>query len=56
MEPRLSIYGRTKDEWDKLARWAINHDVGILLLVDAFIVFKGVVPKCALDDPNSPPL
>uniref|UniRef100_A0A914GU46 AMP deaminase n=1 Tax=Globodera rostochiensis TaxID=31243 RepID=A0A914GU46_GLORO len=27
MEPRLSIYGRAKDEWDKLARWAIGHDV-----------------------------
>ncbi|KAL3081816.1 hypothetical protein niasHT_034007 [Heterodera trifolii] len=27
MEPRLSIYGRAKDEWDKLARWAIEYDV-----------------------------
>ncbi|CAK5088202.1 unnamed protein product [Meloidogyne enterolobii] len=27
MEPRLSIYGRDKDEWDKLANWAITHDV-----------------------------
>ncbi|GMT32772.1 hypothetical protein PFISCL1PPCAC_24069, partial [Pristionchus fissidentatus] len=26
-EPRLSIYGRSKDEWDKLAHWAIHHDV-----------------------------
>ncbi|KIH54998.1 putative AMP deaminase [Ancylostoma duodenale] len=26
-EPRLSIYGRSKDEWDKLAKWAITHDV-----------------------------
>lgn len=26
-EPRLSIYGRNKDEWDKLAKWAINFDV-----------------------------
>ena len=26
-EPRLSIYGRRKDEWDNLAKWAINHDV-----------------------------
>ncbi|VDO62646.1 unnamed protein product [Heligmosomoides polygyrus] len=26
-EPRLSIYGRSKDEWDKLAHWAISHDV-----------------------------
>ncbi|KJH42830.1 putative AMP deaminase [Dictyocaulus viviparus] len=26
-EPRLSIYGRSKDEWDKLAAWAIEHDV-----------------------------
>ncbi|CAJ0566946.1 unnamed protein product, partial [Mesorhabditis spiculigera] len=26
-EPRLSIYGRCRDEWDKLASWAISHDV-----------------------------
>ncbi|CAI4225945.1 unnamed protein product [Auanema sp. JU1783] len=26
-EPRLSIYGRSKDEWDKLAGWALNNDV-----------------------------
>ncbi|KAI1723455.1 adenosine/AMP deaminase domain-containing protein [Ditylenchus destructor] len=26
-EPRISIYGRKKDEWDKLAKWAITHDV-----------------------------
>ncbi|CAJ0938051.1 unnamed protein product, partial [Mesorhabditis belari] len=26
-EPRLSIYGRSRDEWDKLAHWAITHDV-----------------------------
>ncbi|VDM60447.1 unnamed protein product [Angiostrongylus costaricensis] len=26
-EPRLSIYGRSKDEWDNLAKWAITHDV-----------------------------
>jgi adenosine deaminase len=26
-EPRLSIYGRKKDEWDKLAKWAISNDV-----------------------------
>jgi len=26
-EPRLSIYGRRKDEWDKLAKWAISNDV-----------------------------
>ncbi|XP_042906606.1 AMP deaminase 2 isoform X3 [Parasteatoda tepidariorum] len=26
-EFRLSIYGRKKDEWDKLARWAIKHNV-----------------------------
>ncbi|EYC15693.1 hypothetical protein Y032_0036g3301 [Ancylostoma ceylanicum] len=26
-EPRLSIYGRSKDEWDKLAKWALTHDV-----------------------------
>ncbi|KAI6231693.1 AMP deaminase [Aphelenchoides besseyi] len=26
-EPRLSIYGRNKDEWDTLAKWAINNDV-----------------------------
>ncbi|MFH4980217.1 hypothetical protein AB6A40_006926 [Gnathostoma spinigerum] len=26
-EPRLSIYGRNKNEWDDLAQWAISHDV-----------------------------
>jgi len=26
-EYRLSIYGRSADEWDNLAKWAIRHDV-----------------------------
>ncbi|XP_029906950.1 AMP deaminase 2 isoform X2 [Myripristis murdjan] len=26
-ELRLSIYGRSRDEWDKLARWAVKHRV-----------------------------
>ncbi len=26
-ELRLSIYGRSASEWDKLAEWAINNDV-----------------------------
>lgn len=26
-ELRLSIYGRSRDEWDKLACWAVNHRV-----------------------------
>lgn len=26
-ELRLSIYGRKDDEWDNLAKWAINHNV-----------------------------
>ncbi|XP_014892330.1 AMP deaminase 2 isoform X2 [Poecilia latipinna] len=26
-ELRLSIYGRCRDEWDKLAEWAVNHRV-----------------------------
>ncbi|ELK30762.1 AMP deaminase 2 [Myotis davidii] len=26
-ELRLSIYGRSRDEWDKLARWAVTHRV-----------------------------
>ncbi|CAJ1050970.1 AMP deaminase 2-like isoform X1 [Xyrichtys novacula] len=26
-ELRLSIYGRSWDEWDKLAQWAVNHRV-----------------------------
>ncbi|KAM4741158.1 AMP deaminase 2 [Anableps anableps] len=26
-ELRLSIYGRSRDEWDKLAEWAVNHRV-----------------------------
>ncbi|KAI8824313.1 uncharacterized protein EV422DRAFT_316060 [Fimicolochytrium jonesii] len=24
-EYRVSIYGRSKDEWDKLAKWVVNH-------------------------------
>ncbi|KAJ8257999.1 hypothetical protein GJAV_G00192010 [Gymnothorax javanicus] len=27
VELRLSIYGRARDEWDKLAQWAIQHNV-----------------------------
>lgn len=26
-ELRLSIYGKSREEWDKLAKWAINYDV-----------------------------
>lgn len=26
-EPRLSIYGRSKSEWDKLAEWAVSNNV-----------------------------
>lgn len=26
-ELRLSIYGRSRDEWDKLAQWAVRHSV-----------------------------
>ncbi|GAB6026355.1 AMP deaminase 2 [Chamberlinius hualienensis] len=26
-ELRLSIYGKSMDEWDKLAKWAVNHNV-----------------------------
>ncbi|XP_069115029.1 AMP deaminase 2-like isoform X1 [Argopecten irradians] len=26
-EYRLSIYGRSRDEWDKLAKWAVEHNV-----------------------------
>lgn len=26
-ELRLSIYGRSRDEWDKLAQWAVEHRV-----------------------------
>lgn len=26
-ELRLSIYGRCRDEWDKLAQWAVHHRV-----------------------------
>ncbi|KAG8193644.1 hypothetical protein JTE90_024008 [Oedothorax gibbosus] len=26
-ELRLSIYGRKRDEWDKLAKWAVKHNV-----------------------------
>ncbi|KAJ8372815.1 hypothetical protein AAFF_G00276700 [Aldrovandia affinis] len=27
VELRLSIYGRARDEWDKLAQWAVKHGV-----------------------------
>ncbi|XP_067383217.1 AMP deaminase 2 isoform X2 [Channa argus] len=27
VELRLSIYGRSRDEWDKLAKWAVRHQV-----------------------------
>ncbi|KAM7412067.1 hypothetical protein PAMA_021842 [Pampus argenteus] len=27
VELRLSIYGRSRDEWDKLAMWAVKHQV-----------------------------
>ena len=27
LEIRLSIYGRDPNEWDKLSKWAINHQV-----------------------------
>uniref|UniRef100_A0AAY4B2N0 AMP deaminase n=1 Tax=Denticeps clupeoides TaxID=299321 RepID=A0AAY4B2N0_9TELE len=27
VELRLSIYGRSRDEWDKLAKWAVKHSV-----------------------------
>ena len=27
LELRLSIYGRSSEEWDKLAEWAINNNV-----------------------------
>ena len=26
-ELRISIYGRSPDEWDKLAKWAVTHEV-----------------------------
>jgi AMP deaminase len=26
-ELRISIYGRSKDEWDRLAKWAMTHEV-----------------------------
>lgn len=26
-ELRLSIYGRKRDEWDQLAKWAVKHNV-----------------------------
>ena len=26
-EFRLSIYGKSRDEWDKLAKWAVNNKV-----------------------------
>lgn len=26
-EPRISIYGRSRDEWDKLSTWAVENKV-----------------------------
>ena len=26
-ELRISIYGRKPDEWDQLAKWAVDHNV-----------------------------
>ena len=26
-EPRISIYGRSRDEWDKLAKWAVENNM-----------------------------
>ena len=26
-EYRISIYGRSKNEWDKLAKWVVNNKV-----------------------------
>lgn len=26
-ELRLSVYGKSADEWDKLAQWAVKHNV-----------------------------
>jgi AMP deaminase len=26
-ELRISVYGRSKNEWNKLAKWAIDNDV-----------------------------
>lgn len=26
-EPRISIYGRKLNEWDNLAKWAVNNDL-----------------------------
>ncbi|XP_019714763.1 AMP deaminase 2-like isoform X2 [Hippocampus comes] len=27
VELRLSVYGRSRDEWNKLAKWAVKHQV-----------------------------
>lgn len=26
-EPRISIYGRSHDEWDKLSNWVVENDL-----------------------------
>ena len=26
-EPRISVYGRSPDEWDKLAAWAVDNEL-----------------------------
>uniref|UniRef100_A0A672PD64 AMP deaminase n=1 Tax=Sinocyclocheilus grahami TaxID=75366 RepID=A0A672PD64_SINGR len=64
VELRLSIYGRSRDEWDKLAQWAVKHKVysdNVLLNIKKFWgqydflnVFGSVLcsPRLHLFDPK----
>jgi hypothetical protein len=53
----MSIYGKAKDEWDKLAKWAIGHDVCLCVIIKRRTSFlEGLVQKFPLDDPNPTPL
>ncbi len=46
-ELRLSIYGRSTDEWDKLAEWAINNNVysdNVRWLIQVRFLAGGISP------------
>lgn len=60
-EPRLSIYGRRYDEFDKLAKWAVNNDVysshlkwliQVPRIYDIYKVSAQFVPIVPTLDPN----
>jgi len=59
-EYRISIYGKSKDEWYKLADWFIENKVRPRLSTFPFnvkflqpLTKSGFLEKCSLDDPDS---